>query len=475
MTLRRLCLVLPLLFGCDAELAPGAVVGSTRVQPIMLRAEGVPDHPLGWQDTQLDVECKVATAADGERRCLPTGVSSLGMFVDEDCTRELLYSKAYCDEPTSRYGLITPPPDECDGRVEVVELEPIAEVTAHFLRSRDADGRATCVRLEPENTRLLNTQAANVAKFRRKRAVDPATFARVVSEERTAGVPVRVYDVLEDGARIVREQQDERGASCWVQAFEQGAYCIGELGYAKFQAYADARCLTPVYHLPPLCGAEEQAPRHVLETSQRCGTELPSARLYGVQEQSESHERRSLGGACEPNPDGERVYVRGLELPLSSLPAVPLTREGSARLQAVAHVDERGQRTVLHYWDRALSMVCTPMRAADGSYRCLPRQYANEVFADPGCSEPRARVGCEAPMAGQLASLPGLCGMRAVRLGAPVASGTSYVRGGLGGLGGLGDSCRVDTTDLFGTSGSVSMSAEELPATAFALFEQVVP
>jgi hypothetical protein len=335
-----------LLGSCDATgvaAIPGVVVGSRLHAWIDDGGDGAIAF-VSWRDTDLDLDCEFASAADGRLRCLPLPRVATVLFADPDCTLPAvietpewayvpgaldLVVQANLDTP-ARGGMAASwrwTVRRVGGDVPFPSGELYAPVT-------DSGG--------------CGAQAPSMAYhyLALGDAVPPESFvsASFVEEPRAGGLDARVL-VADDGARRVeRIVIHASGSTCWPTTIGNERRCVagpltGDAGFA------DALCTIPIA-MPFTGGMSLEVPTVLLRADD--GGECRTRRAHAVGEPSATEYRLNpTTGGCEalPGPFPTAAWKFGPELDASALDAAAprLTSAslgtGALRVHVIADVD----------------------------------------------------------------------------------------------------------------------------------------
>lgn len=382
------------LASCGSSDAPGGDVGAsaglawfsgTRLRAVLdVVAES--RTFAAWQDLQLGVRCRYVLAADGKLRCLPDAPEVSAMYDDATCAHAVGVVPPAVATP--KYLPAPDGPFVCGAGTDFFVAG--APYTPPAVYQRQYDGTCQAQPIQPDATYL-----ALGAR------VDPATFAGETDEvdPRGARYTARRYR-SDDGARQDVDLLDgSRGdARCAVR--DDGAdnqRCVpSDLAYIETQ-FSDATCKTPIAFYPGYAQRTcARTPTAILDsTIADIGKPLAlfeaGALFTGVVYRDE--------GMCtrydaDPSLDAS-YYTVGAAVSILSLPVLPVTREGSGRIQLqVARTESGALAAVLGRYDTERDTVCDQGRASDGTMRCLPHTNIQvAAFADAQCTHALAEVG----------------------------------------------------------------------------------
>jgi hypothetical protein len=329
-----------------------------------------------WHDEELDIDCRVMRAEDGQDRCLPFGLAGL-FYENADCTGPVVEVMS-CD--TRRFVLRGSP-----SGARVLALDP-TPVTLEAVYAGSPMGE--CERLDPPGSPLRRATRVDPSRF--------VAFSQVRSGETGSPIVVDRW-VAEDGATQPGPMRDAaRGTTCAVvpSAWNPNATpCLqspaatraGGASCADTWAVADGGDAPPAFAYsvePGECGGPGAV--HVYTV----GARVTDAEL-------------ATGARCGPLPLTGVAYHA--ELDDHAVPWFLASWQGSGRLQSAMMTDERG-RELSRWWplyrDTELDTMCAVEQTSDG-LRCLPLSLGLAGgpfrFSDPACTQPATDRACATP------------------------------------------------------------------------------
>jgi len=221
-------------------------------------------------------------------------------------------------------------------------------------------------------------------------------------DPRGARLSLRQY-LADDGARQDLDAVDgmRGGARCMANPDSAtGAHCTPvDRAYVEY-FFSDSGCATPA----------ALHPGYAQDTCGRVPNAIQGDMFYEVGARITTPIYEGHGAQCAtatPDPT-DSFYALGAPLPLSSLPSLALTNEGSGRVRLqVARSETAALIQTLGFFDGGKGVFCYDELAADGQQRCIPAtQLAVNTFTDAQCTQGLVAVGSggTAPAAGAFAS-----------------------------------------------------------------------
>lgn len=344
----------------------------------------------GWYDQMLRTECAFATAADGERRCLPRG-----MLLPDAPTN---FSDPACLDAVA------------------IEQPPVCDLPG-YVRKNDSDGCRGVVRIFRRGDRVADNRpywrtATGCAPamvrpgadaYRVGAELPPAMFVR----GRPAAQPARSDDtplqfvVLEgeDGARAPGWwRHTALGADCTVLRLADGRWhCVPGHAPLSSVTFQDDSCSAAAAYSFPACGKPP-----TLSARELPGTCPPAVSVHSLGSPLAAVYRRTNAGTCSAAPASDATEYRALEtaLPVDGFLAFEVVTEPSSeRLRPQVVVVPGGNKTDLGLYDAGLQEPCVA-RSFGGKLRCAPGAAAffTGEFADAQCTRKLwrgSRGGCQ--------------------------------------------------------------------------------
>jgi hypothetical protein len=134
----------------------------TRIKAKVLTTPDGAKSFAGWRDTQRNEDCSFLLAADGQTRCLPTGVMfPAEFFADSTCTQNG-YISTLCSLPS--YALVWTQSATCGEYSYRVFSASVASDAGTFF-SRSADGGCTLAGSVPGYLTIRATQEIPASSF----------------------------------------------------------------------------------------------------------------------------------------------------------------------------------------------------------------------------------------------------------------------------------------------------------------------
>ena len=347
----------------------------TRLQAIWLVAADGAQQFEKWHDTQLNLDCSFAIAADGVLRCLPQSVpladgNSSG-YADSACTKPVAYSYSPC---LVSY-VLGMDRSVCPSRLHVYSRG--ASVPAMHYANWDgpctpADYGGSFYALGPE--------------------LPASTF---VSATYTSGPALggltAVYTQGSDGSKGVDHWMDSASASpCSLfEAADQTQRCIPNTDASGASGqYTDSTCTTPAASTPDVgCGAPAYSGSYGQDS--QCNFFF---RVFTVGPKLTSLPYAGTTANCTPfKGPGFDWYSPGSEVPPSSFVQVTLLPpSGSTRLQRMNFATPGGLLQLSGWYDSSRHETCRMDVAADAQVRCLPDKFTGlgNAFKDAACTQP---------------------------------------------------------------------------------------
>ena len=353
----------------------------------------------GFQDRQLGVRCWFARTSDGSQRCLPARSTAAALrFQDPACARPVQVLAASACEPPAYLTVRTG--QGCPGAE--VFYRRTAPVSAAELYARDAAG--ACSRLPPPAATdgVHALEEVPLASFVAATAAPPAA-GRLIAERLTA----------EDGATSPGAWRDSQlGHACAFQIAADGQLrCLpADLPVVQAGLFADNQCRQPAALGPPGgCTRAEQVLRLV---NSQCE---PRFAVATGGDRVTPHQ--PTGGRCQPISGAvPPAFPQGPEVPAASFAGGLTTGvlATAGRLRPLVRVAGDAAAAEAGFFDDQRKLACSPLVAADGVLRCLPRSEGEvSLFGDPDCRAPlvSGRLGCAAPTV-VAQGVPGTCPAR---------------------------------------------------------------
>ena len=394
----------------------------TRLQAIWLVAADGAQQFEKWHDTQLNLDCSFAIAADGVLRCLPRNApladgNSSG-YADSACKQPVAYSDSTCLVPY----VLGMDRSVCPSRQHVYSRGS----TVPAMHYGNWDGPCTPVdyggsfyALGPE--------------------VPASTFASATYTSGPAlGGLTPVYTQGSDGSQGFDHWVDATSASpCSLyEAADQTNRCLPNTDAAGASGlYTDSTCTTPAASTPDVgCGAPAYGTTYGQDP--QCGFFL---RIFTVGPKLTSSPYAGTTANCtafkEP---GFAFYSPGSEVPPSSFVQVTLQPpSGNTRLQRINFATPGGLVQLSKWYDSSRHENCQLATAADGQVRCIPDQLSGlgNAFRDAACTQPLVlwtTALCGSPAPYVISTDFNVCPpvSHIYPLGAQVTTATFYAGGG---------------------------------------------
>lgn len=369
--------------GSGGGAGPAEPVSGTRLKVRVLRAADGQEVFAGWRDTLLNTDCWFWPASDGERRCVPSGVTYAveGYFSDAQCTAPA-WSGQTCTPPTMFYRY-----DQATCPMRWTYFEVGAALSQRQVYSKSGTS-CSQVALSAEESAWAIGPAIPANRFVRGTVTEPAG---------STGVGLRTI-TGEDGARGPYGTKDlVRNAECTSGTLEDGAMHCFPLDYAVASpSYStDATCSTPgVLVGPSAC----PLPAWTVTSAPNCSARLAVGQRGA--EVSTYYTRSGTQCVAQTPPAQYRVFT-SVPVPASAFPLATVARTGAWRLQMEQHAWPGGLTLTGGFYDTQLASPCSPwFTAADGQRRCLPAFLnAWDSFADASCTQRLVEGGPACPPA----------------------------------------------------------------------------
>ena len=326
-------------------------------------------------DSQLKVDCTIATADDGAKRCLPVTRDASVLFTDSSCTKPVLGASTTCGG--SQYGTQQA---QCARTV----FAPGAKSSATTLYEQYG---ATCT--------AYGSTPVEVYDLGPKQAASTFVKATRVREPRGAALMMESYD-MEDGARMpigafdtARKSQCESSTEL---GFPAGRCVPNHIAFGE-GFFAEATCTTAAALVTgPACDIASDdvlASAWVYGKKPSCNDEsVVGFASVGSTVQTQAYQKASNSTCSVSLATGNFVPVTG-DLPLTALPQMTLAPDGTGRI--VRHVERAatGEKLLAErFYDTTLSAPCDALTAADGKLRCVPTGPSAFWYQDAACKQP---------------------------------------------------------------------------------------
>lgn len=369
------------------ELAMCESVSGSRIRTLYHETPAGQRHALGFFDSELEVECSVATYADGVPRCYPSEHGGQLYFVDSTCTQAVV---GFPGEALPYNRRIVGADDGCG---DVAEYRQIGLPVV-------IDEGATVYRLSGN---ACNTATAPVLSFYQAGAVlAPEAFFPLTRSELPGDtrLTTRLYSG-EDGSVLCPPEAElfdrELATPCATGTAEGGSLRCLPPGTGTATFFSDSACTTLVTLAVGTTTCEAPPPGFV-RTTVGDGCER-GERVTDVGAMSEVSRYQMSVEECVPSVTPVDVAYFDLvgDLPPDTFVAVgEEVLAGTERLQRVVATTDDGFAMPTSQWqDTRLGARCSFEMATDGVIRCLPLgRGISTVFSDDACTEPvRAVLG----------------------------------------------------------------------------------
>lgn len=358
--------------------------GGTRIKARFYQTSDGTLSFLGWNDTQIGIECRFTPSSDGKIRCLPSqaiAYASSYYYRDAACTQRIAYySPGRCPTPV-RYISFTDQ-TACPSRTRIYAVGTrLATQTAYY------NGGSGC----QQTTFGTGTELYDLGA-----EVPASTFVGATEQIGPDLGGVARADILaDDGARgVYRFVEPTRNVTCYFRDAADGAYrCLPSEAYVSQSIYANPSCTT----LAVSRGTSACPPPNVATstTAQGCGS---VARVFGVGGAATPY---YMGSTCTAlSSSGAQYYSVGAEIPLSSFAEGRVAvAGGTARVRPKELVLRGGEPYPSGLRDTQRNEDCSFGMAIDGAFRCLPQSSASVYFfSDAQCTQRLAyrvtQAGC---------------------------------------------------------------------------------
>jgi hypothetical protein len=399
--------------------------GGTRLRARFHRTSDGTFAFIGWNDSQIGIDCRFAVSSDGRLRCVPSTplayvYTSPGYFKDASCTQRIAVHGTGPCAATPRYASM----DDrtvCPERTRIYALgAKLATTTAYY---RDAGG-GPCQQTTWSGADLYDVGA------------EVAATAFVAATEQTGpdlGGVARADLTADDGARGFSRFVDvARAQTCYFRDATDGSLRCLPSGdaYVSTSTFANASCTIPAAsRSATACPAPTTAQS---STPQGCSY---VTRVFSVGASAPTPYYQ--GASCTSfNGGSSQYFAAGAEIaPTSFADARVVPPSGGARVQAKQLLLRGGEPYPFGLRDTQRNEDCYFMNAGDGTSRCLPSAGAQVYFyTDAQCTQRIASRytggGCATPptLAQQYDDSTCPARTRLFAVGSPIAPGTLYVK-----------------------------------------------
>jgi hypothetical protein len=366
-----------------------------RLRARVLDAGGVAVAFQGFRDRELESNCEIQMAEDGEYRCLPVTSGAI-YFLDPSCTHPVYRASAataLCPETPEPY--------------VVAEFRVFGDCGSQPWSRVFRVGEPREAAFAYVSTTSGCMPLGTLDCMREAEPLDPATFVRadLAVEQAGEGFAIERF-ATDDGASAIHALRDTRhGQRCSVQSEIRADTClplqtaqvVADILPSAREVYSDATCSAARAVIDSARDACTPPSMVVLRERTVCGTFQPKAYELGPALDTGFADD---GSGCRAFAvAGQKLYQVGAELDIGSRPAVQLANGQGDRLLLRYYATSTGipvQYDVPSFYDGLLLARCLPTPAVDGTTRCAP-DGAVEIqptgpFEDAECKQPLVAV-----------------------------------------------------------------------------------
>lgn len=342
---------------------------------------------MTWYDTELETECTIGRAEDGEYRCLPRVQSLAPGFRD-----------AACEQPIYYDSLVRPCTDTPSYRAEEVDVGGCGGKRIVRMKRLEIDEvyHKAC-----SETPVTLPRGASV--WEDAEPVPPERFVKMTGRSRVNDRGFGVYEWIgEDGSRQVTSMFDaEYGACSARELADAGVRCLPRYAVVDSPWWFADECEDEQLAYGGKVSACVEPVQFALHITPG-GQVLPSVSKVGEPVSGTVHERRSSGGECTPHDSDEVLWtLYPVEEPFDAKGFFPLTEqpEGTGRVRTLHDAIDDTSLTLVRsrvfnepvFFDAESEAPCLAFRYENG-WLCLPegtRRIESYLYryADADCSE----------------------------------------------------------------------------------------
>jgi hypothetical protein len=354
-------------------------VSGTRIKAARAQ-QGTLSLVTAWRDTQLNQDCLLYAAADGQQRCMPMSVPYAvdGYFSDMGCTQPA-FPATSASALAIRYDT-----SSCAFKVHVFNVGAHLSTRTLFFKSGTSCGMVTV--------------PANQEPYALGSELPASNFVAVTTTPATAGGVAFDQITFDDGAHGTYSLRDSAiGSDCFIRSFTDGTLRCGSFDYAwAGSSFANSTCTQPAA-LDTSC----TPPKYAAAGYEAVGCE-PQPKLVELVAALTGY-FSGTPASCTAQTPGPNVtaYATGAAVPASRFTQGQVALVGTGRIQEQVVTWPSGVRSGYRFFDSQLNEFCTFYgKSTDTERVCSPSTpglYVYSFYSDPGCSQPLAGASTALP------------------------------------------------------------------------------